>query len=554
MNISTEEELAVKEKKNFIHFLSHFFKNSRILIILFAAAIITAIPVSLWIKSPSYQVLYSQLSSEDRKSIIDQLNQMKVPYHFSKSTDQLLVPKNNVYDLRLRLAENNLPRGEGVGFELLDKQKFGISQFNEQINYQRALEGELARTIQRIKSIKSARVHIAFQKESLFLKDKKQPSASVVLDLKPGTILDSNQINAILHLISSSISDLSVNNITILDQFGELLNHPSLSYNQVNNAQFQYSEQIESLYRHRIRNILEPLVGVGNVYAQVTAQIDFNDQEKTQEKYLPNSNHENQAVRSHQTSVHNQVYKKNQKENASISDSNKVRNNQINQKNSETNKNSLVLEKNLPKNKFISSNSNINQENVVNYELNHTVSHTKMNIGEIKRLSAAVVVNFIKDKNGKLVSLTDQEINNIIHLTQEAIGYSKFRGDSVHVVNASFVKPEEKALVALDNKNENDSLYHVFFALSPWFLLILFIFFIIKKYVCSSSKKNLLDNNSIKEMKFSSEEDNFEKNSSQKNIQNDLNIDKLIHQICNISNKNPRTIALIIRQWMSDKT
>jgi flagellar M-ring protein FliF len=396
MNFSAIEDSVLEEKKKFNNFLSRFLKNSRVLIILLTAAVITAVSVSIWIKSPEYEVLYNHLSNEDGGAIINQLNQMNIPYQFTDASGQISIPKNKVYEIRLRLAENNLPRGGGVGFELLDKAKFGSSQFNEQINYHRALEGELARTIQRIKVVKSARIHIAFPKSSLFLQEKKKPSASVVLELQPGSILDNGQISAILHLIASSISNLSVENITIVDQSGKLLNQSSLGYNRVNDAQFKYSEDIEARYRNRIKNILEPLVGPGNVYAQVTAQIDFNAQEKTQEKYSPNANHKNQAIRSHQISIHDQIQKENIKENVPTSFSNTSDENIYYKKKFENNQPIKNLHSFNNNNKFKNDNStlntDINRDNTVNYELNHTVSHTKMNIGEIKRLSAAVII------------------------------------------------------------------------------------------------------------------------------------------------------------------
>lgn len=554
MNFSTIEDSVLKEKKKFNKFLSRFLKNSRVLIILLTAAVVTAVSVSIWIKSPEYQVLYNHLSNEDGGAIINELNQMKIPYQFTDVSGQILVPKNKVYEIRLRLAENNLPRGGGVGFELLDKEKFGVSQFNEQINYQRALEGELARTIQRINIVKSARIHIAFPKSSLFLQDQQTSSASVVLELQPGRSLNTGQINAILHLISSSVSNLSIEHITVVDQLGNLLNQTSLEYDQVNDLQFKYSEDVESRYRNRIKNILEPLFGIGNIHAQVTAQIDFNAQEKTQEQYSPNTNYKNQAIRSHQTSIHDQIEKKNIKkdiENA-FSNSDIYFNKNI-QNNKKIRKwNSIKNGKNLT-NDYTPFNGNINRDNTVNYELNRSVLHTKMNIGEIKRLSAAVIINFIKDKNGKSIPLTVETIKNIKKLVREAIGYSKSRGDSIHLLNASFAKYNEKKPVLINN-SKTFTLSNSLFALVPWVFASFLLLLLLKKYICPFSKKNTVKSSSIiRENRDIEQHDIIEKNVSQVDVRNDLNIDKLIHKICNISNQNPRTIALIIRQWMSDK-
>lgn len=556
MNFSAIEDSVVKNKKKFNNFLSRFLKNSRILIILLTAAVLTAVSVSILVKSPEYQVLYNHLSNEDSGAIINELNQMKVPYQFTDISGQISVPKNKVYEIRLHFAENNLPRGGGVGFELLDKEKFGLSQFNEQINYQRALEGELARTIQRINIVKSARIHIVFPKSSLFLQDKQKSSASVVLELQTGSTLNTGQIKAILHLISSSISNLSVENITIVDQLGRLLNQTSLEYDQINDVQFKYSEDIESRYRNRIKNILEPLVGIGNIYAQVTAQIDFNAQEKTQEKYSPNTNYKNQAIRSHQISIHDQIEQENIKEDITSSLSN---NDVYFDKNIQNNTNIKKLKpintSKSVKDNYTPFNSNINRDNTINYELNRSVSHTKMNIGEIKRLSAAVIINFTKDENGKYVPLTPEKVKNIKKLIREAIGYSRSRGDSIHLLNASFVNKynDENIPVKINNSN-TFTLSNSLLTFAPWIFSSFLLVLLLKKYICPFSKNNTIKNTPIiRENRDQKEYNIIEKHVAQVDIQNNLNVDTLIHKICNISNQNPRTIALIIRQWMSDK-
>ncbi|QCI18065.1 flagellar basal body M-ring protein FliF [Buchnera aphidicola (Aphis nasturtii)] len=554
MNFSAIEESISEEKKKFSNFLSYFFKNARVLIILLVIAVVTTISISLWKKSSDYQVLYNNLSSEDGESIIDYLNQMKIPYQFSENSGRLLVPKNQIYDIRLHLSEKNLPRN-GIGFEILDKAKFGISQFNEQINYQRALEGELARTIERINIVKRARIHIAIAKNSLFLQDKKKPSASVILSLKPGTQLNSGQTNAILHLISNSISDLSIENITIVDDFGKLLNNIALESDQINDAKLKYAEKIESRYISKIQSILEPLFGVGNVYTQVTAQIDFNTQEKTREQYEPNSNYKNQSIRSHQITINDKI--KNQKENDNSNYLNK--NTLFNSNSNSTDKKSDMIQNHkLFNDAFTSSRSTINHDDTINYELNHTLSHIKMNIGEIKRLSAAVVINFVKDKNGKTLPLNLEQIKNIKNLVCESIGYSKIRGDSVHVINEGFNQRNKNTFTKFNHFNQSN-IFNTFSILIPWCISALFVLFFLKKYIFSFSKsifkdKTLNKKNVQKEI-IDSRENEFVNNIEEKTLKNlnTKNTDNLIHQICNISNQNPRAIASIIRKWMSDK-
>ncbi|AWH90689.1 flagellar M-ring protein FliF [Buchnera aphidicola (Melanaphis sacchari)] len=567
MNFSAIEESISEEKKKFGNFLSYFFKNSRILIILLMLSVVIAISISVWRKSPDYQVLYSNLSSEDGGAIINQLNEMKIPYQISEDSKQLLVPKENIYNIRLYLAENNLP-SSSVGFELLDKEKFGVSQFSEQINYQRALEGEISRTIQKMNVIKNARIHIALPKDSLFLQDQKKPSASVFLILKPGAKLDLKQTNAILHLISSSISGLSTDNITIVDQFGTLLNHSFLEPNQINDLKLKYSEEVESRYRNKIKGILEPLFGIGNVHAQVVAQIDFNSREKTQESYAPNTRYGKQSIRSRQSIIHDEI--KNEKKdyfnNVLPKKENffkKNINNHIYQSNDKNQKNFNTAKDNKKlKDDHILLNSNINRDNTINYELNHTVSHIQSNIGEVKRLSAAVVINYVKDKKGKLVPLTLEQIKNIKNLVCESIGFSKLRGDTVHVINENFSQKNQIFSIKSRNSNQLNFFKDIFLDLLPWFISVIFFILFLKKCLFSSFlnrnlEKNILKNELDKKNK-KKENKSLEKDSkfSKLNISNTekkLSTDKLIHQICNISNQNPRIIASIIRQWMSDK-
>ncbi|QCI16910.1 flagellar basal body M-ring protein FliF [Buchnera aphidicola (Aphis helianthi)] len=553
MNFSNIEESISEEKKKLNNFLSYFFKNARVLIILLVIAVITTISVSMWKKSSDYQVLYNNLSTEDGEFVSDYLNQMKIPYQFSEDSGKILVPKNKVHDLRLSLSEQKIPRS-GIGFEILDKEKFGISQFNEQINYQRALEGELARTIERINIVKSARIHIVMQKNSLFLQDKKKASASVILSLKAGSKLNSSQTNAILHLISNSISDLSVDNITIVDEFGKLLNNSSLVSDQINDAKLKYSEQVELRYANKIQSILEPLFGFGNVHAQVTAQIDFNSQEKTQEQYEPNANYKDQSIRSHQTTINDNIKSKKEKDHSNTF----PQSNSFNTNSSKTKKYNLNQTNESLKDSIMSSNSTINHDDTINYELNHTLSHVKMNMGEVKRLSAAVVINFIKDKTGKSVPLNIEQIKNIKRLVCESIGYSKIRGDSIHIINESFAQNNKNTYIKLNNFNQSN-IFNAFSIFIPWCILALFLLYFLKKYIFSFFKNTgqdkKLDKKNIKKAIINSNENELANNVEKKVLKNlnNENTDNLIHQICNISNQNPRVVASIIRQWMSDK-
>src|SRR5476649_2109432 len=228
-----------------------------------AAAIALVVVMALWAKSPDYRVLYSNISDRDGGDIVAQLTQMNVPYRFEEQGTAIMVPAESVHETRLKLAGLGLPKGGSVGFELMDQEKFGISQFSEQMNYQRALEGELARTIETLGPVQSARVHLALPKPSLFVREQKSPSASVTLNLQPGRALDDGQVNSIVYMVSSSVAGLPPGNVTVLDQQGHLLTQTDATGRGLNATQLKFNNELESRYQRRIEAILAPVVGNG---------------------------------------------------------------------------------------------------------------------------------------------------------------------------------------------------------------------------------------------------------------------------------------------------
>jgi flagellar M-ring protein FliF len=250
-----------------------------------------------------YRVLYSNLSDKDGGAIIASLQQMQVPYKHADGGGAILVPADKVHDVRLKLAAAGLPKGSVVGFELMESQKFGVTQFQERLNFQRGLEGELTRSIQSIASVQTARVHLALPNQNGFFREQQKPSASVVLTLYPGRVLDRAQVAGIVHLVSSSVPEMSPKAVTVVDQSGALLSGPQEGGDQggLDAQQLQYVRQIESNYSQRIRDILEPVVGKDNFRAQVTAEVDFSQTESTAEEYKPNQKPGDASVRSQQS-------------------------------------------------------------------------------------------------------------------------------------------------------------------------------------------------------------------------------------------------------------
>src|SRR5690606_35234717 len=267
-----------------------------------AAAVVAVIAVLLlWSREPDYKVLFSNLEDRDGGAIVAALTQLNVPYQLGSTGNAILVPANKVHEARLQLAQQGLPRSGETGFELMDQTRFGASQFTEQINYQRALEGEIVSSIQALHAVQEARLHLAIPRESLFVRDRQAPTASVLLTLYPGRSLSDAQVAAITWLVSSSVPNLTADKVSVVDQNGRLLTLPTGEAG-VDSSRRNLVNDIESRTVQRILTLLNPLVGPGNVRAQVTADMDFAQREKTSEVYRPNQKPGEGAVRSEQTS------------------------------------------------------------------------------------------------------------------------------------------------------------------------------------------------------------------------------------------------------------
>ncbi|WP_133649586.1 flagellar basal-body MS-ring/collar protein FliF [Paraburkholderia flava] len=400
--------------------------------LIFAVALLVAVVAALvlWSRAPDYKVLYSNLSDRDGGAIITALQQANIPYKFSDAGGAILVPSEQVHEMRLRLAAQGLPKNGSVGFELMDNQKFGISQFAEQVNYQRALEGELQQTIESISSVRSARVHLAIPKPSVFVRDREQPSASVMVNLYPGRVLDEGQVVAVSHMVASAVPDLPVRNVTIVDQDGNLLTQPS-SGTGLDATQLKYVQQVERSTQQRIDAILAPLFGAGNAHSQVSADIDFSKLEQTAETYAPNGASAPAAIRSQQTSTATELSQ------GGASGVPGALSNQPPQPAS-----APIVAANGASSVAATPVSD-RKDSTTNYELDKTVRHFEQAGGNIKRLSVAVVVNYLTqvDAKGHATSqpMPADKLAQVEQLVKDAMGYDAKRGDSVNVVNSAFM-------------------------------------------------------------------------------------------------------------------
>ena len=408
-------------------------------LILSAAAVIALLVGALmWSQTPDYRVLYNNVSDQDGAAIITTLQQMNVPYKFSESGGgAILIPEKQVHEIRLRLAGQGLPKGGLPGFELMENQKFGSSQFLEQVNYQRALEGELARSVQSLSAVQSARVHLAIAKPSVFSREKQQPSVSVLLNLYPGRVLSVEQVSAIVHLMSSSVPSLPVKNVTVVDQNGNLLStqNDGKQDSRFDAKQLEYIQELEENYIRRIEAILTPITGAANVRAQVTADMDFSRIERAEEIYRPNNTEsEAAAIRSQKTL---EATSTGSKIDGGIPGA-------LTNRPPEPAAAPIEAggENKEEGDKVPPVPTDQKKESTINYEVDKTVQHTQQSTGNIKRLSAAVVVNYRKkvDEGGEVTyePLTAEEIKEINNLVREAMGYSEKRGDSLTVTNNLF--------------------------------------------------------------------------------------------------------------------
>lgn len=395
----------------------------------------------MWGQTPDYRVLYSNLSDRDGGAIIESLQQLNIPYKFAEGGGALMVPSDRVHEARLKLASQGLPKGGNVGFELMENQRFGITQFAEQVNYQRALEGELARSVESIGAVAGARVHLAIPKPSVFVKEQQKPSASVVLSLQGGRTLDSAQVSAIVHLISSSVPQMSAKDVTVVDQNGTLLSasHDGGTNEGLDANQLKYVQQIEQNYIKRIESLLLPLLGPNNVRAQVAADIDFSRTEQTAEIFKPNQSPAESTVRSQQSS---------ESTSGTGLQAAGVPGALTNQPPVPA---TAPIVAGAPAGGAAAETANVanmQKESTVNYEVDRTIRHTVLPVGSIKRLSVAVVVNSerkVTDAKGKTSAkpLTDEEKEQINNLVRDAVGFDQARGDNLNVQVAAFTESRE---------------------------------------------------------------------------------------------------------------
>lgn len=395
-----------------------------------AASVAIGVAVILWSQTPNYALLYASMAEKEISQVLESLGKQNIDYKVDVTSGTVMVPAGKVNELRLKLAGEGLPRGAGTGFELLEKKSsFGTSQLIEQARYQRAIEGEIARSVTSIQNIRSARVHLALPKQSAFVRKRKKASASVVVSLYSGRTLTKGQVEAIVHLVASSVPLLESGNVTVVDQKGRLLSSEADGSDiYLTSKQFDYKKQVENHLMERVQAILSPLVGPSGMRAQISADIDFTVTERTRESFNPDL----PSLRSEQT----------QEEQSQLSAVQGVPGALSNQPPAAGTA-PEVASGNVSGGD--SSPLNTRKSSTRNFELDKTISHTRLSSGELRRLSVAVVIDHqqILQQDGSFLAkaYSEEDVLRMANLVKQAVGFDASRGDTVSISNIPFRQP-----------------------------------------------------------------------------------------------------------------
>ncbi len=524
-------------------------------------ALILALMIAVWMwsQAPEYRVLFSNYSDRDGGAITASLDQMGVQYKFSEGGTAILVPAEQIHDLRLKLAAQGLPKGGNVGFELMENQKLGVSQFLEQVNYQRSLEGELARSIQSLGSVSAARVHLALPKPSVFVRDQQKPTASVLLNLQPGRALDQGQVSAIVHLVASSVPELTFGNVTVVDQTGALLSEQAgkgAGNKMLDATQLKYVDQVQENIIKQVEAMIKPLVGEGNVRAQATAEIDFAQVDTAAEMYKPNSPPEPQAIRSQQTS-------ETQGAGAGASGIPGALSNQP------PGVNTAPIDGEAPAEAPAATGPST-KNSTTNFEVDKTIRYEQRPMGGVKRLTVGVVVNYrriVDPATGKVTvrPLAANEVAQINELVKQAMGYSQARGDTLNVTNAPFdgVDKPAEAVVEPDWWRDpanmplfKDLARYAFVAAVIAFLYFRFLRPLLRPAIKKFDEATAVPEEPKEEDKAEGEEGEEEAAPDEEDLEEEEKIRRDMGYRANLklakdlANEDPRIVANVIKAWL----
>lgn len=476
--------------------------------------------VILWSQRVNYHVLFGNLAPEDAGQVISKLKEANVPYRVKNNI--IYVPADRVYELRLELAAQGIPLGGGVGFELFDRTQIGITEFAQRLNYIRALQGELTRTIRQLEEVQQARVHIAIPERTIFTEKEEKPTASVVLWLKPGRVLSQGQIGGIVHLVSSSVEGLQPRNVTVIDNMGNLLSKAlenDISGIAVDTRQREYQKSLDRYFENRLQSMLEGIVGRGNAIVRVATSLDFTQVEKTEERFDPDAI----AIRTEQRTQERTV-------GAAPGGIPGVLTNQPGEP---------------PMQAVGTQPSSERQSEKIHYEISRTVSRIIQPRGEIRNISVAVLVDgTYKKENEKMVYVprSEEDIRRYREIIMAAIGYNEDRGDRVIIESVPFeVAAEELPPEKIDYLNIATSLLRY---IIPLIVIALIIIFVIKPIIETLK----LPAKVMREKEVGVAPFVVAPAPSVAPPPDDLTKEEVLQ----MAKKDPRKAAMILREWMSE--
>ncbi|MBI2791113.1 MAG: flagellar M-ring protein FliF [Gammaproteobacteria bacterium] len=511
-----------------------------ILLVGLAASIALGIYVALWSKTPDFAPLFSQLNARDSGDVVEALQRTGIPYKIDENSGVVLVDAAKVQEARIKLAGIGVPSHSGNGFEILDKDSmFGASQLLERARYVRAQQGELERTISSIEHIKSARVHLAIPKQTTFLKDKKEPSASVFVDIYGGYKLEPDQVSAITHLVASSIQGLSAQNVTVIDQNGKLLSSAGNDTIAAAAKQLDYSHKLEKIYSQRVHDLLAPIVGYDRVKAEVTAVMDFTSLEETSENFNPQKT----AIRSEKISdIERTSSDDGQSGGVPGALSNQPQGAPTPAKKANPSQQGNAKGVENP------SSVSVNKQATRNFEIDRQIKHQVNVPGKLVRLSVAVVVDdkvTYDDKgNPTKTPLTEQEITKIENLVKDAVGYDKERGDRITIINSPFAQVEPIEALPQPKLMDNPMIVSILKQVLAAGLILVLIFVVLRPII-----KNLTSISSFKQKmmkQISLQDSNILMDSKGRK----LNEGEYQIRIKELINEDPKKAAQVIKSWV----
>ncbi len=524
-----------------------------VLVMMFA----TILYLSVNANKVDYSTLMSNLTAEDSSEIVEYLKKEKIPYSIAAGGGAIRVPEDKVLDLRLQVAGNGLLKGGGVGYELFDKQDITtLTEFTENLNMVRATQGELARTIQSLAPVKSARVHIAMPKDSLFIEDKREPSASILINLHPGRALSERQVASIVHLVSSSVIGLTPDRITLVDNFGNVLNSgDGGGIDGITGKNLAFKQKVDKGLEENIMRLLLPIVGEGKARVSVNTDLDFDQAEKNEERYDPNV-----------TAVRSETKLEEQKENLKPQNAGGL----------------VGTQANLPgragqatTNSAEGSKSSV-EKSTTNYEINKTIRKVQEAVGNVKKVSVSVLLDGVTKKNGDKVEMApmpDDQVKRIDEIVRTAVGFDEKRGDRVVVSSIPFAEVEVEPAVPAYKEIITFAVKH---NIIPWILL--FITIIVALILLSRSIKALapasvtpegivLEGQSMRDgsgdfsksetiaevKQKTAEEIELERLSAEIEESMGITMSKEQLTVINFARKNVDITARILRKWMKEK-